>query len=163
MDINTFPPMSGRILGEDGQTHNLVDLLTAIADSDKMMLAFQPHLWQTGVEYDFGNGTFGRRFIKDTYTENLAIQTLHPGISGNLSIVACGGYVEFGTFPNVGNPGRLPVGQTFSRNAVQASSAMFAERTDAGNSSDYALYLCGDTNNTSQTAYKYDVWVRYKK
>lgn len=41
-DINRFPAMSGRIIGEDGQIYNLVDLLKDIANGTSNAKSIEP-------------------------------------------------------------------------------------------------------------------------
>lgn len=41
-DINRFPAMSGRIIGEDGQVYNLVDLLKDIANGTSDAKPIEP-------------------------------------------------------------------------------------------------------------------------
>jgi hypothetical protein len=167
MDINTFPPKSGRIIGEDGQTHNLVDLLGAIAESnarpDTFMLALQPQLWTAGLEYNFGDGTYGRRFTATVWTAYNAVVTLQSNMGTNAKIIDCGGYAEVSTYPYNANMGRIPLGQTYSRGGVYAAFAMFLERDNTDNSSSHNLYLACDTLATTGSNWTYDVWVRYTR
>lgn len=41
-DINRFPAMSGRIIGEDGEIYNLVDLLKDIANGTSNAKPVEP-------------------------------------------------------------------------------------------------------------------------
>jgi hypothetical protein len=160
MDINTFTPISGRIIGEDGQTHNLVDLLTAIAPDGQ--LASKPHLWAADNEYDFGDGTYGRRFIRTTWINDMVTTPLWSNMGSNVNILAFGGYIELSVYPYNAYIGRFPIGQAMSRGTVFASGSIFLESIgEAGHS--MTLYIHSDTSLTSGATWRYDVWIRYTR
>ena len=51
-DINRYPAISGRIIGEDGKVYNLVDLLKGIADSNGGGFVPEPIIQNVAPETD---------------------------------------------------------------------------------------------------------------
>lgn len=51
-DINRYPAISGRIIGEDGKVYNLVDLLKGIADSNGGSFVPEPIIQNVVPETD---------------------------------------------------------------------------------------------------------------
>ena len=156
----SYAPISGRIIGEDGKIYSLVQLLQNLGAG----LASQPHLWLAGTEHDFGDGSYGRRFTTTAWIAHAATTTLHSDIGNDVKIIDSGGYVEFSTIPGPNAfGGRLPLGQAYTKGTVFASCALFFECAGQMLNSPLALYLAADTSLTSNSTYKYDVWVRYTK
>ena len=114
-----------------------------------------PSTWQTGVEIDFGDGTFGRRYtgtVDIAVNTNVDTQLTGSGGGNNLSFISSGGYFTTG-----GTGFKVPIGTT----QYNASSGLI----------EYVgtLYTTGSTvrlriaTNTQAITSNYDVWYRYVK
>jgi len=114
-----------------------------------------PHKWETGKEYAFPDGTFGRRFVGTiTAAVNaMAITVLNANI-GNVYIMNVGGWWNPGNaFPIW----RDTIGHVFDNSGSHYSS--FLTLKDSGSS---GLHLV-TKSASARTGNSYDIWVRYTK
>lgn len=90
VDINSYSPQSGRIIGEDGKTYNLVDLLKNVGGGNSMEFLYGDSTPSTDIGSDgdlYLNTTNGNLYKKEDSEWNLLMNLKGPnggkGDTGN--------------------------------------------------------------------------------
>jgi len=113
------------------------------------LLATQPHLWEEGVEIDFGDGSFGfsKRGVIDTNSSTI-VQTaiFNSSVATIVDIISCGGIVR------ASGDNSMALGQYIG-------SSMYSNLQPTGAN---GLWLIS-ANSMRAGGYPYFVWVRYTK
>ena len=112
-----------------------------------------PNTWSIGVEIDFGDGTFGRRY---TGTISAAINTLHNQVLFNtprINIVNVGGQLQYWTAES-----NFPIGASLgtTTGTLTHFSAIFWSAGDN-------TVTLRSQSASARTNAPYDVWIRYTK
>jgi len=117
-------------------------------DCKKYFLKCSPHTWKPDEEYDFEDGSFGKRFVGKTDIKHNSVNNVELKLS-NIDFVAFGGW--FGLEDNI----KSAIGCTFYKNAgnISFSSALVVEKT----------LLLQIYSTTSVNDAPFDFWVIYTK
>lgn len=107
-----------------------------------------PNKWEAGVEYDFGNGLFGRRF-KGKITSAAGVVSDIVLLSTHVLLVSSGGYLSYKYLGSV--PIISMVGQSDNVNYSSIVSLP-----------GYGLRL-SCKNQYASSNEPYDIWVKYEK
>jgi hypothetical protein len=117
----------------------------------------KPHKWEVGTEYDFGDGTFGRRF-----TGNIAHAANSANITNiltvnNARILSYGGWAQSGV-----DAARWNIGT--SAPSTSSFAPMFLSSLSVNNANSGILFWSiSSVARTGTTNNAYDIWVRYTK
>jgi len=116
-------------------------------DTAMLSLLTSPHLWEPGIEYDFGDGTFGQRFVGGITTgTSMYNEALFSGMLEHWYIMVSDGWFHYG------GKYRIPI------NAYISTSLYSFLRFEDG----IGLWFHSQCGNV-RTNDPYDIWVRYLK
>ena len=161
----------GKVVGKDGKDGAMPDIDAEIDSAGDLIitvdegasggggipLVLSPHLWEPGKEYDFGDGSFGQRFVGTiTAAANSVVNvTLLDPTVPRISPISCGGWVQMN-----GSTGWVFKSIILGGDSTFQSNSWASLVAGQENSSSLGLY---SKNNQSRTNVPYDIWVRYTK
>jgi hypothetical protein len=124
-------------------------------DTPPDLLFARPHLWTPDVEYDFGEGLFGQRFVGSiTATSNYHSTLTLAVLDASVKLLDAGGRWRAAT--------DITLGSLF-KNGTSADTSCGLRINIDSTDSPFGTLLLQTITPTPRNDAPYDIWIRYTK